>query len=279
MEGSRAGVAREDQLAPAHGEAAPAAALSGLYDDGMALRRARDGEGAARAEVLAPVAEAVDFLRVGEAPRRLVDDQRVVGPGVPVAMHHLQELVRAVVARVVLDDLLQPHVSRLDVVHRGDDVPGRAAARHQVERLEQPRDMEGVIVGRRVGAADAEPLGAHGDRHEAGDRVHLDAADAVRDGLGEAPAVELRHAQAVVEERELKLAGLEHPADAGVVVGRHEIVLRVRVAPGAREIRAVLRLQKPDHDHVAHDACLRRYQLGCLSRRSTWPSSPGAAAG
>jgi hypothetical protein len=30
------------------------------------------------------------------------------------------------------------------------------------------------------------------------------------------------------------------------------------VAPGAREIRAVLRLQETDHDHVAHGACLRR---------------------
>ena len=97
----------------------------------------------------------------------------------------------------------------------------------------------------------------------------------MRDGLREAPAVELGHAQAVVEERQLELAGLQHPADAGVVVGRQKIAERVGMAPGAREVRAVLRLQKPDHDHVAHCACLRRYHCGGLSRRSTWPSQSG----
>ena len=202
----------------------------------------------------ASMVDAAHLLRISEAPCRFVDDERVVGPGVPVAMHDFQELVGSVVARVVLDGLLQPHVLRLDVVHRGDDVPGGAAARHQIERLEQARNMEGMIVGRRVGGAEAEPRGAHRHRHEAGDRVHFDTADAVRHGLRKAPAVELRHAEAVVEEGQLELAGLEHPADMGVIVGRRKIAARVGVAPGAREIRAVLCLQEPHHDHVAHDA-------------------------
>ena len=68
-----------------------------------------------------------------------------------MALHHLNELVGAVVARVVLDGLVEAHVLRLDVVHRGDDVPGGTAAGHQVERLEQPRDVVGVILGGRVG--------------------------------------------------------------------------------------------------------------------------------
>jgi hypothetical protein len=115
-----------------------------------------------------------------------------------------------------------------------------------------------MIVGGRVGGAEPEPRRGHGHRHQAGDRVHLDAADAVRDRLGEAAAVELGHAEAVVEEGELELARLEDAADAGVVVGRGEIAERVGMAPRAREVRAVLRLQEPDHDHVAHDARLTR---------------------
>ena len=51
LEGSRLGLPDEDQLAPAAGEAAAAAALPGLDHDRMALRRARHGERAARAEV------------------------------------------------------------------------------------------------------------------------------------------------------------------------------------------------------------------------------------
>ena len=82
--------------------------------------------------------------------------------------------------------------------------------------------------------------GAHRHGHEAGDGVHFDAADAMCDGIREASAVEFRHAEAVIEEGQLKLARLEHPADVCVVVWRREIAPRVGVAPGAREIRAVL---------------------------------------
>ena len=96
--------------------------------------------------------------------------------------------------------------------------------------------MERVIVGSRVGGAEAEPRGAHGHRHEAGDRVHLDAADAVRDGLREASTVKLRHAEAVIEEGELELARLQHLTDMRIIVGRGEVVSRVGVTPGAGEI-------------------------------------------
>src|SRR5262249_60518637 len=134
------GIAGKDELAPAGGEAAPAPALPGLNDDRVALRRARYGKGAARAEMSAVVSEAAHLVGVSKASRPLVDDERVVGPGVPMAMYHLQKLVGAVVACVVLDDLLKAHVPRFDVVHRGDHVPGGTAARHQVGRLEQAGD-------------------------------------------------------------------------------------------------------------------------------------------
>src|SRR5262249_48916074 len=49
-----------------------------------------------------------------------------------------------------------------------------------------------------------------------------------------------------------KLAVLEDFADVGVVVGRGKVVARVRMPPGASEIRAVLRLQKTHHHNVAH---------------------------
>ena len=169
--------------------------------------------------MLSPVVQAMYFVWIGKTSGRLVDDERIVGPGVPVAVHDLHELVGAIVARIVRDGLLQPHVLRLDVVHRGDDVPGGAAARHQVERLEQPRDMERVVVGGRVGGTEAEVRGAHGHRHEAGDRIHLDAANAVRDGLRETSTVKLRHAEAVIEEGELEFPCLQHPADVCVVIG------------------------------------------------------------
>ena len=46
----------------------------------------------------------------------------------------------------------------LAVVERGHDVPGRAPVAHQVERLEDAGDVEGLEIGGRAGGAEAEPL-------------------------------------------------------------------------------------------------------------------------
>ena len=71
-------------------------------------------------------------------------------------------------------------------------------------------------------------------------------------------AVAVRHRQAIVEEAEVELAFLQHAADRAVVVGRHGIVARFRMTPGTDEIRAVLRLQETDHDHLAHSVAPSR---------------------
>src|SRR5262249_9885082 len=151
-----------------------------------------------------------------------------------------------------LHGLLQPHVLRFHVIHRGDYVPRGATLGHQVEGLEEARDMKGVIICGRVGGTHTEPYRAHCDRHETGNWVHLHAADAMRDRFGKASAMELRHAEPVIEESQLELTGLEHSADMGVVVGRGIIDARKRMPPRAREIRTVLRLQEPHQDHFAH---------------------------
>src|SRR5271169_6710896 len=50
----------------------------------------------------------------------------------------------------------------------------------------------------------------------------------------------------------MKLAFLEHPADLPVVIRRQGIGARLRMAPRARKIRAILRLQKADQGHLTH---------------------------
>ncbi len=82
--------------------------------------------------------------------------------------------------------------------------------------------------------------------------IHLHATYAVLDGVAVVVAVAVRHRQAVVEEAEVELAFLQHAADGAVVVGGHGVIARFRMTPGAHEVGAVLRLQEPDHDHLAH---------------------------
>ena len=100
------------------------------------------------------------------------------------------------------------------------------------------------------GGAEAEAFGRHAHDGEDGDRVHLHAADAVGDGVGVIAAEQVGHGEAVVEEPEMEFAGFQRAADAAVILGRGEILVGERMAPGPDEIRAVLRLQEPHQSHL-----------------------------
>ncbi len=201
----------------------------------MTLRRTRHGERPARAEVAALVVEAMHLVRFGKQPRRLVLDDGVVLPGVPMAEHDLHELVGAVVAQVMTEHLVAAHVLRFAVVERGDDIPGRAPLRHQIERREHARDMERLVVARRIGRAETEPLGRHAHHGEHGDGVELHAANAVGNGMAVIAAVHVRHRQAVIEKAEVKLA---LPPARGRCAGRSPATsCRCAIADDARSSR------------------------------------------
>jgi hypothetical protein len=98
----------------------------------------------------------------------------------------------------------------------------------------------------------AEPFGCHAHHGEDGDRVHLHAADAVGHGVRMIAAETVRHRQAIVEEADMELAGLEHASDVAVVVRGHEAGRGIRMPPGADEVGAVLGLQEGHESHLAH---------------------------
>ena len=232
----------------------------------MALRRTRHGERATRTEPCSLMVQPPHLVGMREQSGLLVDDDRVVVPGIPVAEHHFHELVGAIVARVVLQVFVMAHVQRFAVVHRRHDVPGGATAGHQVERREHARDVERFEIGGGAGGAETQALGRHAHHCEHGDRVHLHAADAVLDRVAMVVAVAVRHRQTVVEEAEVELAFLQHAADGAVVVGGHRVIARFRMAPGTDKVGAVLRLQETDHDHLAHLRSSVRYWLGIIAR-------------
>src|SRR5262249_15195092 len=60
----------------------------------------------------------------------------------------------------------------------------------------------------------------------------------------------IRHRQAIVKEGDVKLASFEDTGDLLVIFGRMGVIARLRVSPGARQVGAVLRLQKADHHHL-----------------------------
>ena len=157
-----------------------------------------------------------------------------------MAEHDLHELVGPVVAQVVLDHLLAAHVLGFAVIERGDHVPGRAPLGHQIERGEQARHMERLVVARRIGGAEAKPLGRHAHDREHRHRIHLHAADAVPHRVLVVAAVHVRHRQPVIEEAEMEFSFFKDTAEMPIVIGGPGIRARLRVAPGACEIRAHL---------------------------------------
>ena len=188
--------------------------------------------------------------RFAEASALLVDEQRAVFPGIPVAEHDFHELVGAVIAQVMFEVLIASHVVRFAVVHGGDHIPGGTAVGHQIEGGEAARHVERLVIGGRTGRGEPELLGDHAHRGQDHDRIHFHAADAIFDGVGVIVAVAVRHRQPIVEERQVEFSGFEDPGDLLIVIRRHRIVARLRMPPRTRQVGAVLRLQEADHCHL-----------------------------
>ena len=232
----------------------------------MALRRRRHGERPAGVEVPAAVVEAAHLRRIGEHAARLVEHDRVRLPCLPVREHDFDELVGAIVARVVSGDSVRAEVRGLGVVERGHDVPAGPAAGHVIEGREEPRDVKRLVVRRRAGRAEPEPARRRTHHREDRDRIHLHHPHPVAHRLGEVVAEAVRHRKAIIEECEVELAVLEGAGDPPVVLRRHEVAGGFGVTPRRGEVRAVLRLQKADHGYPA-------------VRHPTLPSSARSAGG
>ena len=86
---------------------------TGLHDDRLALRRARDRERSLHLEELALVIEHVPPVRVVEAAVVLVEHEGIVVPAVPQATHDVDELARAPIALVLRQMILAAESSVL----------------------------------------------------------------------------------------------------------------------------------------------------------------------
>src|SRR5215469_1271934 len=169
-----------------------------------------------------------------------------------MAEHDFHEFVGAIVARIVTDHFVTAHILRFTIVERRDDVPGSTAAGHQIEGCEYPGDVKRLVVACRIGRAQAEPFGRHAHHGEHSDGIKFHAANAVLDGMRVIASIHVRHGQAIIEKAEMEFAGFQHAANVTVEIRRPAVTARLRMAPGARQIGAVLRLQKTDQNHLAH---------------------------
>ena len=184
----------------------------------MTLLRARHRERPARLEELPVVIEALDLARIGKSAAGLVDQQRTVFPGIPMAKHHFHEFVGTVVTEIMIEMRVLSHVMGFAVIDRRDHIPGGAASGHQIEGGEPAGDIKRFVIGGGAGRCEAKLFSSHAHRGQDDKGIHLDAADAVFDGMGVVIAVAIRHGQPIVEKRHVEFSGFENPGDLLIVV-------------------------------------------------------------
>ncbi len=93
-----------------------------------------------------------------------IADEGVVGPAVPQARDHIEELARPLVAFAMLHVILKAEIQRGIGIGCGDEIPAGAAAADVVERREFARDVIGLIEGGRCGGDKSDPLGHRCER-------------------------------------------------------------------------------------------------------------------
>ena len=128
--------------------------------------------------------------------------------------------------------------------------------------------MERLVVAGGIRRTQAEPLRGHAHHGEHRHRVQLHATDAIAHRVGVVVPVDIGHRQPVVEEPKVEFAFLEYPADVPIVVRRPGIGARLRMAPGARKIGAILCLQEGDQGHLAHRKAYRKLRRATFA--ATW---------
>src|ERR1700730_9252388 len=83
---------------------------AGLHNDGPSLNRTRNIERAAHPQKLSRVVENMEHIRVETGARFHVANERIVGPAIPQARHHVIELASAPIAGGMLDMFLEAKI-------------------------------------------------------------------------------------------------------------------------------------------------------------------------
>ena len=159
----------KDRLRRFSGELATGVGLSGLNDDGPALRRASNVEGAANAQFLALVPEHMHAVRIEEDAAFCVVEERIIGKTVPKAGDDIVKFAGAVVALAMFHMLFETEIEGGIRIGCRDDVPAGATAADMVERGETAGDVIGQVEGRGGGGDEADPVGDGGERRKQGE--------------------------------------------------------------------------------------------------------------
>ena len=243
----------EDQIGEARRCPDATRTRPGLHEDGLDLRARNRGQRARDIEEASMMVDRMHLGRIGEPACLPVAEDRVRLDRPPQSLANRDELFHALIAELMLEQLIESVVLRIGQPGGRHDVEGDATGRDVIEAVEQPGHVERMHEGRRVGQAEADPLG-HG-RHRRDDRAHVVARplDTPFDGAVAASLPRAGDARSVPEEQQIDPAAIRHLRElhVGANIGELTTDERARHGPAAlcvreREIKGQV--------HAAHDA-------------------------
>ena len=97
----------------------------------------------------------MNLRRIGEHTLVAVEHERVLLDAVPKLERDLDELVSPHITLVLVHHLFEAVVRSFIFVSGRHHIPGNAATRYMIERIEETGDVKRVVVGRRHGYGEA----------------------------------------------------------------------------------------------------------------------------
>ena len=214
---------------------------TGLDDDWPMLRRRQRWKRATHVEIPAAVIDPLHLGQVSKDAFLPIRDQRILLDAVPQLAGHSEKLLRSLVALVVLHHGVEAVIRGFVLVGRRHGVPCDPTARYMVERIEEARDVERMVIGRRHG--DGEAHAGRGLGHQRNHRRHVMAGPfgAIAHARLVVAAVVLGRAASVAEEQHVHHAALGDTGDVLVEIRRAVVVVS---DPRAGQSPHIVRVQE-----------------------------------
>ncbi len=172
----------------------------------------------------------MELLRIEEYAGLRIANKGVVGPTVPEARDHVEELAGTPIAFVVLDMLVEAEIERGIGIRRRHEIPSGTAAADMVERRETSGDVIRRVERGGRGCNESQPFrdrGQRGQQRQRFERGH-------RVAMLERVERHVEHREVVGHEERVEAATLERLREAlqmrEVEVG---IGIGARIAPCA----------------------------------------------
>jgi hypothetical protein len=210
------------------------------------------------------------LLRIGNHdPGLAIPDEGVRRDARPKRFADMDEFLHPFVTQIMLHQLVEAVIGGVGAPGGGNDVEGNTSTGEVIERIQQPRDIERMHEGRRIGDAEADMLCQLAQRRDVAAHILSRPADAPANGFFRRAAPGRRNAGTVAEEQHVDETAF---GDARDLLEDGEIRID-RAGPRARQLPAALEMRPGQVESEMHFRLHAQAPRQSSSKLPTWPIS------